>query len=299
MKITKAADVRPAGTPTPAQLEQINRQTKAALTAEQVYLFSVRLCDDQPDRDGERFDTAALPELARLFIGKPGIVDHNWSAEKQVARIFHTEVVRDGAVTWLRGWAYLLRTEKNRELIAELEGGIRREVSIACAMKRTVCSLCGADYGACEHRKGQDGCVAVLCDPADAFEFSFVAVPAQREAGVLKGMKGGESMELGEYIRLKGTPEQQQAMAELQQYAELGRRYADGLRAEVVRLGLALELGLSRETLTGFAGRLEGEELEQWHTAFTQKAAELYPPRTQLPRAGQAADCGAGDDFMI
>ena len=69
MRITKAAGVRPAGTPSPAQLEKINRQAKAALTAEQVYLFSIRLCDDRPDRDGERFDTAALPVLAELFIG--------------------------------------------------------------------------------------------------------------------------------------------------------------------------------------------------------------------------------------
>ena len=75
-----------------AQAEAINNLAKAHLTAEQVYVFSLRLCDNQVDRDFERFDSAALPGLAKLFIGKTGIVDHKWSSDKQVARIFQTEV---------------------------------------------------------------------------------------------------------------------------------------------------------------------------------------------------------------
>ena len=88
MEIKKQTEVAGSGVPTAVQLEAINAQAKAKLTGEQVYVFSVRLCDDQVDRDGERFDTAALPVLAKLFIGKTGIVDHNWSTESQVARIF-------------------------------------------------------------------------------------------------------------------------------------------------------------------------------------------------------------------
>ena len=47
---------------------------------EEVYTFSVRLCDNEIDRDGERFDEQTLRELAALFIGKSGIFDHCWSA---------------------------------------------------------------------------------------------------------------------------------------------------------------------------------------------------------------------------
>ena len=90
MEIKKEAEAVSSGTPTAVQLEAINAQAKAKLTEEQVYVFSVRLCDDQVDRDGERFDTAALPALAKLFIGKTGIVDHKWSSDSQVARIFET-----------------------------------------------------------------------------------------------------------------------------------------------------------------------------------------------------------------
>ena len=95
MEIKKATEVAGGGLATAAQMEAINAQAKGKLTAEQVYVFSLRLCDDQVDRDFERFDTAALGELAKLFIGKTGIVDHRWSADSQVARIFAAEVVKE------------------------------------------------------------------------------------------------------------------------------------------------------------------------------------------------------------
>ena len=87
MQIKKAAEAINSGAPTAVQLEAINTQAKAQLTAEQVYVFSLRLCDDQVDRDFERFDTAALGTLAKLFIGKTGVVDHKWSASKEQRRI--------------------------------------------------------------------------------------------------------------------------------------------------------------------------------------------------------------------
>ena len=120
------------------ELKEINRFAKGELTEDQVYAFHVRLCDNEVDRDFERFDTAALETLGELFLGKSGVFDHQWSARNQTARIYRTEVVRDRArVTaagdpycWLKGWAYLLRTEKNADLIAEIEGGIKKEVSV-------------------------------------------------------------------------------------------------------------------------------------------------------------------------
>lgn len=104
MKITKAASVELSGAPSAEQLEKINRLTKKAVTAEEVYVFSVRLCDDQVDRDDERFSESCIRELAALFIGKTGVMDHVWSAEKQVARIFDTEVLAENGATYLKGW---------------------------------------------------------------------------------------------------------------------------------------------------------------------------------------------------
>ena len=74
-----------SGMPDDGQLEKINHYAKSPLMAQEVYCFSVRLCDDRPDRDYERFDAAALEKLAALFLGKTGICDHEWSADRQVA----------------------------------------------------------------------------------------------------------------------------------------------------------------------------------------------------------------------
>ena len=134
MKIQKQASVLTAGTPDAEQLEKINRQAKSPLKAEEVYVFSVRLCDDQPDRDHERFSTEALKALAPMFVGKTGIVDHAWSSEKQVARIFEAGVEYGDGCAFLKAWAYILRGEKTQEIIREIEAGIKKEVSVGCAM---------------------------------------------------------------------------------------------------------------------------------------------------------------------
>ena len=59
MEIRKEGGLRGAGAPDEARLAKINAYARTPLTAEAVYCFRVRLCDDRPDRDFERFDTAA------------------------------------------------------------------------------------------------------------------------------------------------------------------------------------------------------------------------------------------------
>ena len=67
----------PSGTELEAKLEQLNRFTRRTLTQEEVFLFDVRLCDNEIDRDGERFSLEALEQLKALFVGKTGIFDHD------------------------------------------------------------------------------------------------------------------------------------------------------------------------------------------------------------------------------
>ncbi len=281
MKTTKACTLCSGGTPTPEQLEKINRQSRAALTAEQVYCFSVRLCDDRPDRDNERFDTDALPRLAELFIGKTGICDHSWSAKDQVARIFDARTEPEGEATILRAWAYMLRGEHTDPIIANIEAGIHREVSVGCAMAKTRCSVCGADYGSCEHRKGEvyggQTCCCVLSEPVDAYEFSFVAVPAQPAAGVMKGFREDGS---------------------IQKNAELARRYMASLRAEGVRLTLALGLDVDKSILETMAGALNEDQTRALNGALRTIWDRKFACVTQLPAPKEAA-FGFGTEYMI
>ena len=85
MERAKSLEPCPVGA---EELAEINRFTRTPLTAEEVYCFAVRLCDNEVDRDFERFDTETLSALGDLFVGKSGIFDHRWSAEGQTARIY-------------------------------------------------------------------------------------------------------------------------------------------------------------------------------------------------------------------
>ena len=58
------------------KLEKLNRFTRREHTADEVYIFDVVLCDNEVDRDGERFSVEALKKLKELFVGKTGISDH-------------------------------------------------------------------------------------------------------------------------------------------------------------------------------------------------------------------------------
>ena len=218
--VTKEAQTQRQSDPAAGELEAINALSGTSLTQEDVYLFAVRLCDNQTDRDMEYFSRQDLEELAQLFVGKTGIFDHSWSAKDQTARIYRTEVVEEpGLVSeagepgcYLKGYAYMLRTADNAGLIAEIDGGIKKEVSVSCAVSGCLCAICGNDIHdrtACSHVKGRvyEGrrCIVRLAQPTDAFEWSFVAVPAQPRAGVVKGLRrGGESLERAAITSISG-----------------------------------------------------------------------------------------------
>ncbi|MGN0601887.1 MAG: hypothetical protein ACI4I7_04175 [Oscillospiraceae bacterium] len=185
-------------------MEKVNKFTRKTLSAEEIYAFPVILCDNEIDRDNERFSIDALRKLAPLFIGKTGIFDHNPKGENQTARIFDTEVKTytdrvtsaGEPYTCLIAKAYMVRTAKSADLISEIEGGIKKEVSVSCSVKKQLCSICGADMkkSPCTHIKGAKYgdkiCSVILDEPFDAYEWSFVAVPAQKNAGITKKYGG-------------------------------------------------------------------------------------------------------------
>lgn len=191
-------------------LDKINALTRRKFKASELYTFPVVLCHNDVDRDFERFSDAALEEMAPLFVGKTIISDHNPTADNMVARLYDTEVVTDQRTNtlgepyrYLKGYAYMVRTDANADLITEIDAGIKKEVSVSCSASRRTCSICGRQWrhdGGCDHVKGQvyDGqvCHMTLDGITDAYELSFVAVPAQVGAGVTKKYtKEDEQME--------------------------------------------------------------------------------------------------------
>ena len=190
-------------------LAQLNRFTKREHTLDEVYLFDLILCDNEIDRDFDCFSDRALGQLAERFVGVTGIFDHNPRSGNQTARIFRTELCSDPErktangmpYHFLRANAYMVRTESNAALIREIDAGIKKEVSISCAVGKQTCSVCGCNklQKACTHIKGRMyagvRCHTVLDDITDVYEWSFVAVPAQRNAGVTKTCGGGADFE--------------------------------------------------------------------------------------------------------
>ena len=288
MEICKDAAVNGIGTPEADELALINALARRELGADEVYTFALRLCDNDIDRDHERFDDAALDQLAPMFVGVSGVFDHRWSAREQAARIYRTEVVEaDGALTgdgrpcrFLKGWAYMMRTGENAALIAEIDGGIKREVSVGCAVEKVICSVCGRELGQCPHEKGEeyDGqvCHGILTGATDAYEWSFVAVPAQRKAGIIKS--AGRHME---------------------DEARLGRKYLKSLRRELVRLAGIAEPEAEHALLEKAAARLDEEELLGFIRLYRGKADRLLTSGVQLCYGEQAVPQEIADGAFL
>ncbi len=94
----------------------------------------------------------------------------------------------------------MLNTDSNKDLIAEIKGGMKKEGSVGCSVSSAICSICGTDnaknycrhWGGKSYEKegGQQVCTFKLDGANDAYEYSLVAVPAQRAAGTCKSYTG-------------------------------------------------------------------------------------------------------------
>lgn len=300
-------------TPSDEEMKLINSLSRRALTPEEVYCFSLVLCDNELDRDLEQFASEELDTIARLFEGKTGIYDHNPSAKNQCARIFRCSVVTKADKTTslgekyacVKAEAYIPKTEGNAELINQIDCGIKKEVSVSCAAKSALCSVCGNDLNSvdCAHKKGQyyggKLCYGILSGVYDAYEWSFVAVPAQRAAGVIKS-KNKEGVIMDSVIKRLSLPGEltltEGDKQELTDYIERlkslshdGEEYRRSLIDELIRLNAMSESALPQKVLLGVSQRMTIPELKAFSSVFRQ------PSQPQLYRAentNSSRSCG-------
>ena len=188
-----------------SELKKINKYTIAPLTAEEVFTFKTLIGDNEADdRNYQPFTAKALKDLAELYKGKTVIKNHRSLAENQIARVYDTEIIVDSSRknkigeehTELIGKCYMVRTESNKELIKEIEAGIKKEVSSGFSVDKAICSICGKDnvIEYCRHWPGEtyskegkdDTCLFWLDGAKEAYELSLVAIPAQPRAGTVK-----------------------------------------------------------------------------------------------------------------
>lgn len=257
------------------ELKLIGKFARKELTKEEIYTFSVILCDNEIDRDNEKFTIPALKTLAELFVGKTGIFDHNMSSKDQNARVYATEVVTDETrktsdgepYTYIKAKAYMVRTEKNKDLIAEIDAGIKKETSVGCSVKVISCSICGKNIKTegCEHQKGKyyggKLCCFLLEEPADAYEWSFVAVPAQKNAGVIKAFN---------------------PLSDSESAALWAQEYRNELKSALIRDAAAVMPEMKSSALEEICGELSIARLKEMRDAFRLRAEKNLPFVRQL-----------------
>lgn len=305
-------------------LEKISAFTRREFTMDELYVFEAVLCDNDIDRDFEKFSVNALETLQKLFIGKTGIKNHSMLTEDQTARVFDTYLesvpgrkTADGEdYIALKAKVYMVRTAENEALIKDIDAGIKKEVSVSCNAKRRVCSVCGTDKNSayCAHVPGReyDGelCYAELDDISDAYEFSFVAVPAQRSAGVEKAFNKKEDGIMAQDIITKlkngGTAVSDSEAAyivklvnELSDDAELGREYRKTLVTDLVKLCGRELPQLDINVFKRLAGIMTAKELVTFKEAFEKQHAEREKPAPQLARQKERGARGALSEFRI
>lgn len=255
-------------------IDLINKLSKKSLAEDEVYIFPVRLCDNELDRDAEAFSDDALLELKALAVGIPALKNHSGSAGDLSARTFKTEVITDPTrknflgkdYKYLKAYCYIPKTPEHAKEIADIEAGILKEASISCSVGKKLCSVCGKVAEECAHKKGESYggvlCAHILENPKDAYEWSFVAIPAQKRAGVVKKS----------YIANHKEKTSADCACELR-LAELGRHYLEKCRAEfceTVNKNLPYK---NAKALIAFAERLEPDEMRELEVLFTKNAA--------------------------
>lgn len=275
------------------ELSLINNYTRRELSADEVYTFNVILCDNEVDRDFEAFSLDALNRLAQLFLGKTGIFDHNPKGDNQTARIFDTRVITDNSKTtkygqaysYVKAKAYMIRSDKNRDLILDIDAGIKKEVSVGCSVKDKICSICGMNLkdDFCDHTLGEyhNGklCFAILDNPTDAYEWSFVAVPAQVNAGVVKSFNSSFS-DIANILKTSKSSitlskkEIDLVVDKLNEYKNLARNgqiYKDEIKKELISLVYLNEIGIDNKMLSDICDKLSIEELKEFKKLFNIK----------------------------
>ena len=155
-------------------------------------------------------------------------------------------------------------------------------------------------------------CCAVLDGAADAYEWSFVAVPAQREAGVRKsyGEKGGTGTAedlIKTLRRARGevalTEAEASALAgrieRLEREASCGRAYRARLKKEFVRCAAIAQPGIPAEAVSRAADGMDLEDLECFSEQFRRSAEKTVPLSPQLAGGRKNGKTESNAEFRI
>ena len=202
------------------------------------------------------------------------------------------------------------------DLIKEIDGGIKKEVSVSCSAESCICSICGKDLKRreCKHIKGRKYsgklCHGILENPTDAYEWSFVAVPAQRKAGVTKSflkeehtlIKGTEvikSVTENTVITPQQAKEINDYISELEELSSEALTYKQHLTEDIARYVLLLMPKVNTKQFTQSCSFMNLSELRSLRDGLRKQAGEIMPPVLQLRQQTNSVQNKNNNAFKI
>jgi hypothetical protein len=129
--------------------------TLKPLTADEVFVRGIRLCNDLPFKDGRRRITrAGLKQIVDRLPGVPVMINHAiYPGDPRilpVGRTFAGRLTKEDGVTWAEALFYTLRDHPlidTTALVGAVDGGLVTQASIGMYALSYSCSVCGEQVG--------------------------------------------------------------------------------------------------------------------------------------------------------
>lgn len=139
---------------------------------EDVFIFTMRICDNDIDKDNECFSVSALYQIAEMIVGKRGIISNISVNEKNiVAQIYSAKVCCDYEkrtaigqdYQYVEAKGFIIYNDNTKTICKMIQSEQIQEVSIGCAVA-THKKRVSPDYG--EYTE--------LRDVTEVYEWAFV-----------------------------------------------------------------------------------------------------------------------------
>ena len=187
-------------------VSEVNKFTLRPLSGDEFSAFTMDLCNNQIDAHYSRFPVEELEKVNVMVPGRPFMERHDTKGTLPRGTFFrsrlHSEPERD--YVSVRPDVYILNTEDNKVLMANIEGGVYRATSIGFSFMHPECSICHKDVRTCDHVPGRtygdEPCHYVMRDVVSVLEGS-VVFSASQGTGFVAARDNGDRPSVSEALK--------------------------------------------------------------------------------------------------
>jgi hypothetical protein len=187
-------------------VNEVNKFTLRPLSRDEFAVFTMDLCNNQIDAHYSRFPVDELESINTMVPGRPFMERHDTKGTLPRGTFFRSRLhgEEDGEYVSVRPDVYVLRTDENRGLIANIEGGVYRATSIGFSFMHPECSVCHKDIRACDHIPGRtyndELCHYIMRDVVSVLEGS-VVFSASQGTGFVNARESAERPTVSEALK--------------------------------------------------------------------------------------------------